>query len=34
MGIKRQKNGIFSGFREVKYTKYTVFEGRILYESA
>lgn len=34
MGIKRLKNGVFSGFQGAKYTKNTVFEGLILYESA
>lgn len=34
MGIKRAKNGVFSSFQKAKYTKNTVFDGRISCESA
>ena len=34
MGIKRLKNGVFSGFQGAKINKNTVFEGRISCESA
>lgn len=34
MGIKRLKTCVFSGFQGAKYTKNTVFEGRISCESA
>lgn len=34
MGIKKLKNGVFSGFQGAKYTKNTIFEWRISCESA
>lgn len=34
MGIKKLKTVFFSGFQGAKYTKNTVFEGRILHKSA